>query len=191
MKKINEIKGFENIIDAYYVDETGVIYSYSNNQGGLKTEPKKLKQYVKTGGYLNVALVTAEKKVRYLRVHRIVASAFVDNPFEKAYVNHIDENRQNNHANNLEWVTPKENNLHSLKKKVYVYTFDGELEKTYDYTRECSADGYNQGHVCACARGEIRSHRERIFTYEPLTKEEVVQRLSKPYYLKGSKRGKK
>lgn len=190
MKKINEIKGFENIIDAYYVDEKGDVYSYSNNQRGLRAEPKKLKQYVKTGGYLNVGLVTNEKKTRYLRVHRIVASAFIENPLNKEYVNHIDENRQNNCVENLEWVTPKENNLHSLKKPVYVYTFDGELEKTYEYSRACLKDGYNQGHVCACARDEIRSHKKRIFSYKPLTKEEIVQRLSKPHYLKGDKRKK-
>lgn len=190
MKMIKEIKGYEDVLDCYFVDELGDVYSYSANGGTRRKEPKKLKQYVKTGGYLYVALVTESKKVRYLRTHRIVAMAFIDNPEDKKYVNHIDENRQNNNVSNLEWVTPRENNLHSLKKKMYVYTFDGELEKIYLSTKECEKDGYNRGHACACARDEIKSHKKRMFSYKPLTKEDIVQRLSKPHYLNGDPRNK-
>lgn len=190
MKQINKIKGFENIKDGYYVDENGIVYSYCDLHGGIKEDYKVLKQYKKTGGYLNVALVTNDNKVKYIRVHRLVASAFILNEFDKPYVNHIDGNRQNNNVNNLEWVTPKENNHHSLLKKVYVYDMEGNFIKTYNYTGECIEDGFNQGHVCSCARGEIRSHKKHIFSYTELTKNDVVQRLSKPYYLKGDNRRK-
>jgi hypothetical protein len=188
MKQINKLKGLEDIKDIYYITEDGKVWSYGNNGGERRKHPKQLRQYEKTGGYLNSGLMTTDGKVRYLRVHRIVALAFIPNSSQKEYVNHIDGNRRNNHVDNLEWVTPKENNLHSLIKRVYVYNFDGDLVKTYNYTRECIEDGFNQGHVCSCARGEVKSHKKHIFSYKPLTKEDVVQRLSKPFYLKGDKR---
>lgn len=61
-----------------------------------------LKKSVDTRGYYKVTLINDEGR-KTLFVHRLVATAFVPNCNNLSQVNHIDENKQNNNANNLEW----------------------------------------------------------------------------------------
>lgn len=63
-------------------------------------------------GYLIVSLRKQGKRKNHY-VHRLVAMAFVENPDSKKYINHIDFNKHNNNASNLEWCTQKENTNHS------------------------------------------------------------------------------
>lgn len=72
-----------------------------------------LKQTV-SGGYAGVVVRINGKKVR-LVTHRLVAERFIPNLENKPQVNHIDGNKLNNNANNLEWVTNKENIIHAIK----------------------------------------------------------------------------
>lgn len=51
-------------------------------------------------------------------------------------------------------------------KKVYQYTLDGELVKIWKSTMDCSRNGYSQGNVSACCRGERGTHKNYIWKYE-------------------------
>lgn len=59
-------------------------------------------------GYLKIKLSNGAIRKDYY-IHRLVAEAYVPNPQDKPQVNHKDENKLNNNASNLEWVTAKEN----------------------------------------------------------------------------------
>lgn len=71
-----------------------------------------IKQSITPQGYLIVRLSKHSKTLNEF-VHRMVAEAYCINDNSKPMVNHIDGNKLNNHANNLEWVTPSENMQHA------------------------------------------------------------------------------
>lgn len=95
------IVGFEE----YLVSCDGKIYS---------SKSKKLMSQSTNSGYKTVGLCKDGKTHRFF-VHRLVALHWVDNPNKKEYVNHLDENKTNNHYSNLEWSTQKENSQYSRR----------------------------------------------------------------------------
>ena len=87
----------------YLVSSLGRIIS-------LRTE-KERKCSTDKDGYLYFG-ITLNKKKKNLKVHRVVAEAFIPNPLNLEQVNHIDGNVKNNCVDNLEWVTNKQNTTH-------------------------------------------------------------------------------
>ena len=69
-------------------------------------------------GYLRFAAHTENGKKLFF-VHREVARRYVPNPDNKPQVNHIDGNKTNNNADNLEWVTNKENRKHAIENGLH------------------------------------------------------------------------
>ena len=99
----------------YGVTNDGKVYSY--------TSRKWLKQHSMKKGYMRVGL-SDKGKTKIFLVHRLVAREFVENIDNKPHVNHIDNDRKNNNASNLEWVTNKENNDHMLAQDRHHKTYD-------------------------------------------------------------------
>jgi len=65
--------------------------------------------------WYNTVTFSKNNKQKNLRVARLVAQAFCDNPEWKEFVNHIDWNKLNDHYTNLEWCTRSENELHAYR----------------------------------------------------------------------------
>jgi len=86
-----------------------------SNKGEIKSvkTQKLLKPRLSTG-YAMVALWNNGVR-KDLKIHRLVAIAFIGNPLNKPQVNHIDCIKLNNNVNNLEWVTNSENIKHAYK----------------------------------------------------------------------------
>lgn len=123
MKKF-PIPGYEGL---YEITNTGEIYSIARKvkgrDGNIYPFPAKhkTKSLNKSLGYFTVTLYKNNQEVK-LYIHRLVALAFIPNPHNKPEVNHIDGDKTNNHASNLEWVTSSENSYHASNTGLRVYT---------------------------------------------------------------------
>jgi len=106
-----DIEGYE---DLYQVSNIGRVRSLDRDVpyrcGSFRHIKGVIKKpyYNTVNGYVYVHL-QKEGKDKSCSIHRLVASAFIPNPDSKAEVNHIDFDKTNNHVENLEWTSPKEN----------------------------------------------------------------------------------
>ena len=85
----------------YIVSSDGKIYSTKNCGAGKYH--KEIKQRKNADGYYCITVGTNNQRSS-ARVHRLVALAFVENPNNLPEVDHIDNNRENNNASNLQWL---------------------------------------------------------------------------------------
>lgn len=99
------------------------IYEISNF-GRVSNFRKMLKTYLINSGYVAIKLRKDGKPTSFL-VHRLVAEHFVPNPDGKPEVNHIDGDKGNNRADNLEWVSRSENLSHARTSGLWVYNQPG------------------------------------------------------------------
>jgi hypothetical protein len=131
-------------------------------------------------GYLQVML-PGRKKVS---VHRLVAIAFCDGYSDSAVVNHKDGNKLNNAAENLEWVSMAENNLHSFRvlkrKPSYLGKFGGShstskavvrrckltgFEVRYESAMDAVREGFDSSGISRCCQGKIGEHKGYLWTF--------------------------
>lgn len=108
------IEQISKVIDGfsrYIIDITGNIFDTKRNQF--------ICQWVDTVGYYQSVLRDDNNKKRYVRIHRLVAKTFIDNPDNLPQVNHKDGNKLNNNVDNLEWVTNSDNTQHGYDHNLY------------------------------------------------------------------------
>lgn len=144
----------------YYLD--GRIYSHQKE--------KFLKGYYRKNNGYNVVVIDGEKKYR----HRLIAETFIPNPNNLPEVNHKDEDKTNNCADNLEWCTHEYNiNYGTVKeriskakcKQVAQYTLDlpCELVKVWPSLTDAATELKKQGlritkqTICMVCNNKIKS----------------------------------
>lgn len=151
-----DIKGYEGFYQASSFGNIRnlAVYSFKYKRVIARKNPRLLRPETTRDGYKRVVLSLYGKKKKY-SVHRLVASAFVDNPNNYPEVNHKDERTDNNRADNLEWCTAKYNSNygtlpkrikerlasnHPTAKVVQQYDMEGKFIRTYPSAKKASED---------------------------------------------------
>lgn len=149
-----------------------------------------LKNNNSSNGYLIVGL-SRNGHHKTHSVHRIVATAFIQNPDKKSDVNHKDGNKTNNNVENLEWVTKSENERHSfdvLGKKtpslpnkmrgkygklhnrsvpVIQYSLTGEFIREWECMLQIERElGIMHSNISMCCNGKRKRAGQFIFKFK-------------------------
>lgn len=146
------VEGYEGF---YEVSDRGDVRSLprlvKNGAKSFRTTAARILTPIRSGsGYLHVSLCKGKQTFR--AIHRLVAEAFLPNPENKTQVNHIDGDRYNNSAENLEWCTALENAAHAWETLVRGEKLRSTLA-TDKEVRECVAlyagGGWSQKELAA------------------------------------------
>ena len=175
-----DVKGYEGL---YQVSSEGRVKTLArtcNTKGGSKRTVKEriLKPWLQKDGYLLVGL-NVDGKRKTATVHRLVCKAFHDNLDNKPEINHINEDKADNRACNLEWCTRRENVNHgsrndraangiakALSKPVGQYTLDDKLIKIWPSANEAERQaGFCHSTISQAANGKYKQGYGFIWKY--------------------------
>ena len=158
----------------FYLDGIETDYSVSTEGVVRKDTTNYILSQSSQQDYKFVTLLVQGKQKR-MRVHRMVAETFLDNPEHKPYVNHINGNRGDNNVENLEWTTPSENTQHAVQtglftsgraRPVIQYNLDGVQMATFESASEAARQtGGSQSKITMCCRRQRQSANDYQWRY--------------------------
>lgn len=192
METWRDVAGYEG---EYQVSDAGRVKSLSRELTDRLGRKRKMKEKVlspgrERGGYQNVFLCSSNGQ-RNMKVHRLVAEAFVPNPDDKPMVNHIDGDKNNNAASNLEWVTRIENTDHAIRaglvnhsenakkativnRRPVVVLKNGEVIGLFPSVASAAKfTGADIPNICACCRGRKKKAKGYEYRYTECRRVEV------------------
>ena len=197
MEEWRDVKGYEGL---YQVSNEGRVKALERivvyKNGSKHKYEEHIMENVVVQGYCYVGLNSSNKQKR-LRVHRLVAQAFIPNPSNLPEINHKNECTTDNNVENLEWCdrsyninygTRNERVGKHYEKKVYQYSIDGELLRVFDsLTDAANFNRCNIGNLSTGCR-DVKKGVTRcgyFFSSTPLTKEELAKaKAIKEFYTK-------
>ena len=169
------VVGYEGL---YEVSNMGNVkslnYNHTGKEGILK--PRKNRD-----SYLLVNL-WKDAKMKTCLIHRLVATAFIENPEGYTEVNHKDENPKNNNVDNLEWCSVLYNNTYNDRAKkigekrrndpktskpiIRIDKVTGLIAEFPSIMEASRQTGIDPGNLCACLKGRLKSCGGFVWYYD-------------------------
>lgn len=162
----------QNELQMGTLDEFPGYIFYSDGRIYSKYIKKFLTPIKKTTGYYGVNLYGPSGQRKMYFIHRLIAKIFIPNPNGYPDVNHKDEDKSNNAANNLEWCTESYNEKYGTKKdremtskerngsynrrkKVSQYDLNNKFIKSYESITQAAKEvGTNAGNISGTVHGK-------------------------------------
>ena len=163
--------------EKYLISSHGRVMGIGTYNTCKKGELIKLHKKHGRNGYIQARFYD-NGRASTIEIHLLVAKAFIPNPDNLPMVNHIDEDKTNNHVENLEWCTNQYNIRYSNAKAVDVYTKDGNFIETLEAVVD-AATKYNTKttNISACCKRNYGTSGGHQFRYhgEPFAAKPPVE----------------